>query len=83
MIEAAPDSASRWDDCRRDERRRLSADAEVSPATLVERINFGEGLLGVRLSLELPWVAPAYCAGDVNAIDESWEAPTLLPEYGM
>lgn len=50
---------------------------------LVERINFGEGLLGVRLSLELPWVAPARCAGDVNAIDESCEAPTSLPKYGM
>lgn len=82
-IEGAPGSALCRDDCRRDERRRLSADAESPPETLVERINFGEGLFGVRLSLELPWEAPARCAGDVNVIDELWEAPTSLPEYGM
>lgn len=73
----------RWDDCRRDERRRLGADTESSPEALVEHINFGEGLLGVRLSLELPWVAPARCAGGVNAIDKLCEAPTPFPEYGM
>jgi hypothetical protein len=44
------------------------------------RVNFGEGLLDVRLSFELPWAAPVRCTGDVNAV-EGQEAPkTSLPD---
>jgi len=47
------------------------------------RVNFGEGLLDVRLSLELPWAAPAPCTGDGNAVDEARGVPKMsLPDDG-